>query len=300
MIAPAAQLALPSGEYCPLANASDRKDRRLARRGKRPTTSQADRRGIQSVEVSAVILSALAEAGTAIPLKTLSDIAGMPPSKTHRYLSSFIRTGLVRQDAASGRYDLGPAALQLGLAALSRFDVIELASAAMKGLTDAFDTTSVLSVWSQHGPTVVRWQRSRYQLVTSMGLGSILPVLSSATGRIFLSYLPRRLTDHLVSREIAANRRNKDPSKPIVKKADVTALVKEVRKEGLASVDSSVVPGLRGVAAPILDAQGEALAVITLIGAENFLLDREHKATVALKGACEEISLSATGTPPDP
>ena len=38
----------------------------------------------------------------------------------------------------------------------------------MKDLTDAFDTTTVLSVWSQHGPTV----------------------------------LPRRLTDHLVSREI--------------------------------------------------------------------------------------------------
>ena len=262
----------------------------MARRGKPATASEAERRGIQSVEVSAIILSALAGAGGAIPLKQLSEIADMPPSKTHRYLSSFIRTGLVRQDTVSGYYDLGPAALELGLAALARHDVIELANTAMKELTEQTGATSILCVWGQQGPTVVRWQRARRQLVTSLGLGSILPVLSSATGQVFLSFLPRTLTEDLVTRELAGNKRAKAGPARITTKAEVTATIDKVREAMVAAVDSSVIPGLRAVSSPILDHQGQASAAITLIGTEDYFLDRAHENARALKAVCTKLS----------
>jgi DNA-binding IclR family transcriptional regulator len=42
----------------------------------------------------------------------------MPAAKAHRYLVSLIRVRMVVQEA-TGRYDLGPLAVQLGLASLS-------------------------------------------------------------------------------------------------------------------------------------------------------------------------------------
>jgi DNA-binding IclR family transcriptional regulator len=51
----------------------------------------------------------------------------MSAAKAHRYLVSFQRLQLVVQDAASTRYDLGPAALKLGLASLERLDAVKLA-----------------------------------------------------------------------------------------------------------------------------------------------------------------------------
>ena len=39
----------------------------------------------------------------------------MSAAKAHRYLVSFQRLGLVTQDSRTARYDLGPAALKLGL-----------------------------------------------------------------------------------------------------------------------------------------------------------------------------------------
>jgi hypothetical protein len=81
------------------------------------------RQGIQSIEVGVPLLRVLADHGAPMMLRDLAKAAGMPAAKAHRYLVSFVRTGLVIQDAnQSGRYDLGHFALDLGLASLARLD----------------------------------------------------------------------------------------------------------------------------------------------------------------------------------
>jgi hypothetical protein len=82
------------------------------------------RAGIQSVEVGFELLNALSQAPGALMLRDLAAAAGMSAAKAHRYLVSFQRMGLVAQDPLSTRYDLGPAALRLGLASLSRLDAV--------------------------------------------------------------------------------------------------------------------------------------------------------------------------------
>ena len=75
-----------------------------------------ERAGIQSVEVGFALLDALGQARGPQMLRDLAAAAGMSAAKAHRYLVSFQRLQLVVQDPASTRYDLGPAALKLGLA----------------------------------------------------------------------------------------------------------------------------------------------------------------------------------------
>ena len=77
------------------------------------------RAGIQSVEVGFTLLDALSRAAGPLMLRDLAAAAGMSAAKAHRYLVSFQRLGLVVQDPRTTRYDLGPAALHLGLASLS-------------------------------------------------------------------------------------------------------------------------------------------------------------------------------------
>ena len=72
-----------------------------------------DRAGIQSVEVGFALLQALIDAPGPLALKDLAAAAGMPAAKAHRYLVSYQRSGLVKQDAATSRYDLGPMAFPL-------------------------------------------------------------------------------------------------------------------------------------------------------------------------------------------
>ena len=54
--------------------------------------------------------------------------AGMVPAKAHPYLVSFGKLGLVEQEPTTGRYGLGPLALQLGLISLQQYDPVRLAT----------------------------------------------------------------------------------------------------------------------------------------------------------------------------
>jgi DNA-binding IclR family transcriptional regulator len=85
------------------------------------------RAGIQSVEVGFALLEALSASPGPLMLRDLAAAAGMSAAKAHRYLVSFQRLELVVQDPATTLYDLGPAALKLGLASLSRLDSVKLA-----------------------------------------------------------------------------------------------------------------------------------------------------------------------------
>ena len=91
-----------------------------------------ERAGIQSVEVGFGLLDVLGKSAGPLMLRDLAAAAGMSAAKAHRYLVSFQRLELVAQDAISTRYDLGPAALKLGLAALARIDARERGQAQLE------------------------------------------------------------------------------------------------------------------------------------------------------------------------
>ena len=136
------------------------------------------RRGIQSIDTGIRLLEVLEQTGGPLALKELSARAELDPSGAHRYLASFVRCGLVVQGTDS-RYDFGPLALRLGLAAMQRSDPVQATERALPALVAETGLTALLAVWSNRGPTIVHWQRNR-NLVTSLNLGSVLPVARSS------------------------------------------------------------------------------------------------------------------------
>ena len=218
---------------------------------------KSDRRGIQSVEIGTRVIEALRAAEAPLHLKDLAKASGLPASNCHRYVVSFVRTGFLIQDLNSGRYELGPRLLQAGLAALARTDPIAVATAALERLVDATGNTGLLSIWADLGPTIVRWMPGLAAVRTSLSTGSTLPLLTSATGRVFLAFLPSRQTASLLARENMSD--NIEPA----------PLAARVRASGIARVSGDHIPGLSAVAAPVLDAHGEATAVMTLVAARR-------------------------------
>ncbi|HTH99131.1 MAG TPA: IclR family transcriptional regulator [Stellaceae bacterium] len=224
------------------------------------------RKGVQSVEHAARLLRALIAVGEAVPLKTVAAASGMSASTAHRYLTSLARVDLVRQEPVTGFYDLGPLATGLGLAALSRFDYIERADEELRGLTRRLRIDGHLSIWGDHGPTIVRIRHANSPILTNLRLGRTLPLFASATGRIFMSYLPEEMTRSLLQAELA--------QQPDIIEARFAAerIKQEVLQNGFAWIDGSVIPGLRSIAVPILDLQGDLRACIALVSASESLV----------------------------
>lgn len=216
--------------------------------------------GVQAVETGARLLVALANDPRAQMLKSLAAATNMPPAKAHRYLVSFIRTGLVARDPESGRYQLGPIALQIGVAALAGINVVRLAAPEIARLRDRTEATVGLAVWGPYGPTFLLIEESTKPVIVKSRPGSVLPMLTSATGRIFAAFLPEATTRPVVAREIAAlpkARRRKA-------RADFAEIVADVTKHGLSRSLGDYSPGIHAIGAPIFDHQGALAATVTV------------------------------------
>jgi DNA-binding IclR family transcriptional regulator len=223
-----------------------------------------ERAGIQSVEVGFALLQVLGEAEGPLMLRDLARAANMSAAKAHRYLVSFQRLQLVAQDPASTRYDLGPAALKLGLASLSRLDAVKLARQRIALLMEEIGHTLALAVWGNHGPTIVHWEESPSAVTVNLRLGDVMPLLSSATGLCFAAYAPKEAIAPMLKEEMAQAQKQGRKDVPTTL-ADVRALLDEVRRRGSARVVDTLLPGIVGFCVPVFDSDGHmALGMVAL------------------------------------
>lgn len=254
------------------------------------------RAGIQSVEVGFSLLDALSSAGCALMLRDLALASGMSAAKAHRYLVSFQRLGLVVQDANSTRYDLGPAALKLGLASLARVDAVKLARQRMSPLMAQIGQTLALSVWGNQGPCMVHWEESPQAVTVNLRLGDVMPLLSSATGLCFAAFMATRQSavntrlKLLLKDELARAQKLGRPGVP-ASMAEVNTLLAEARKHGVGRVVNTLLPGVGGFCAPVFDADGHmVLGMVALGSLSSFDADWSGAVATPLKAAAQQLS----------
>lgn len=265
-----------------------------------PPEAEPTRAGIQSVEVGFELLNALSMAPGALMLRDLAAAAGMSAAKAHRYLVSFQRMGLVIQDPLSTRYDLGPAALRIGLASLARVDAVRLARERMDGLLTETGHTLAIAVWGNQGPTMVHWVEAPQAVPVTLRLGDVMPLLTSATGRCFAAFMARNERDAqriepMVKEELARLKDLPRSGLPLVdvprNAAEVEDMLADTRRRGLARVVHSLLPGVGGFCAPVFDAQGRlALGVVVLGSVATLDTDWDGPPATALLRCARQLS----------
>lgn len=212
----------------------------------------SDQRGIQSIEVGGALLRALAHHGRPLALKDLAAEAGMAPAKAHPYLVSFGKLGLIEQDAASGRYGLGPLAMQLGLISLQALDPLALATPVIERLAADCSHTVAIAVWGNRGATIVRVAEAPTAVHVSMRHGTVMSLTRTASGRLFAAWLPKAQTRALLKAERAG--------------PDFEVALDAVRRDGHAHVQDVLLPGISALAAPVFDGSGTLVLSLTAIG----------------------------------
>jgi len=249
----------------------DDKDKSDATRQNKPATKP---RGIQSILIGFHILDRLAESPTPLGLKHLAEASGMPASKLRFYLVSFLELGLVTQEAPSGRYSLGPAALRLGLAALEKFDIINLARSEMRALAEQLGFSVFLAVWGTHGPTIIDRVDGRSRTVLEIRVGTALPLQTSAMGRAYAAFLPKAVIAPLL--QVERRQGLKADDFPM----QGTPEAKEIQATRLSVASGRLLAGFTAIASPILDRAGTPVAMLSVVGPVGPLKDR-HEDTPA-------------------
>ena len=234
------------------------------------------------------VLQALTEQRRPLPLKDLAQLAGMPPGQAHPYLVSFMAAGMVKQSPLTGHYELGPAALQMGLAALQQLDPLTEASQEAALLSARADLSVAVAVWGHLGPTVVRLDEPRYPLHVNLRVGTVMSLFNTITGRVFAAYLPEKMVRTMLEDE---HRRVVGGASASFDAPQVQQLLADIRATGMGRGLSMPQPGVNTLCAPVFDAAGHLALVLTMIGPEGVFnaeidsppgrLLREHAANVS-------------------
>ncbi|WP_369678970.1 IclR family transcriptional regulator [Burkholderia ubonensis] len=129
----------------------------------------------------------------------LASRTGLPRSAVSALTSALIDLGFIRRVAGDARFELGPNVVGIGQAYLAANPVTPLAQPFMQELADRLDACVALAV-SDHLDMLYVAHRSGTRIATPrMGIGSLVPMGTTAIGRAWLCGLP----DPLRRRQVA-------------------------------------------------------------------------------------------------
>ena len=166
---------------------------------------------------------------------------------------------------ATGRYQLGPFALQLGLARMRISNPLRLVGEAAAELAAELGLMVTISVWGTFGPTIVQVQEAADQVHVNVRAGAVYSITGTATGRVFGAYMPAKQVAPRLEAELAEGARSQRVGNP-ASRAQFERAVARVRRQGYAAAEGSPVPGINGIAAPVFDHGGQMQLAVTLIG----------------------------------
>ncbi|QNP60107.1 IclR family transcriptional regulator [Paenacidovorax monticola] len=250
---------------------------------------EKNRRGIQSVEIGSALLLELARHVRPIALKDLAKAAGMTAGKAHPYMVSFLKVGFVTQTDA-GHYELGPLALQLGLARLQRLDPVKEASQFIEALAEETGQSVAVAVWGNLGPTIVRLEEPIEPLHVNLRTGTVMSLANTATGRLFAAYLPPKVVEKMLQDELARQSVSDGAHPPVTPEA-IEAALAETRRHGLSRTLGQPIPGIDALCAPVFDSAGHLVLGLLVMGpAATFDSSWDGKVAVPLRQCALSVS----------
>ncbi len=222
-----------------------------------PTHQPAAPAGTQAIDRAGRLLTLVLEADAGLTIGALSALAELPKSTTSRLIRSLEHQGLVRRDAVDGTVLAGPAIVAFARRVNRDTDLVGLARPLLEDLAETTGETANLAVATSRGVEQLDQVEGRYILGQSTWLGRVVPLHSSAVGKCFLAFegatLPSGDLERLTPRTIC----------------DRDALQSElarVRERGWAVTVDEIEPGLTALGAPVLDADGRAIAGLSVSG----------------------------------
>jgi IclR family pca regulon transcriptional regulator len=214
------------------------------------------------------------------PELLLSDIAkriDYDNATVFRFLNTLVMLGYVAKVSNTRKFRLTLKPLELGFNAIARMDLRDLARPLLRSLVGSINEAASLGVID--GTEVVyveRVQAGLIRLGANVRVGTRIPAYASAIGHAILAFTPHQQVRAILQ----ASDRVKLKPEMLVSIAHIARQLDQVRARGYALSDGDIVSGLRILAVPALDADGNALASLS-VAAPSMRMSLERFVAVA-------------------
>lgn len=220
----------------------------------------------------------------------LSELAGrlnQPLATAHRLVATLVEAGFAEQDRVSRRYRLAGKALWAGAGYLRNSPVYRAAFLVMQEI--ARNSNGLIHLGALHGEWVLYLHTvgSPSRLYLYADTGERRPLHATGLGKAILAWQPPTLVNRIASQEL-----QRFTKRTICSAMELKEELKATRRRGYAIDDEEGVAGLRCVAAPIFDAQGQSVAALSMSAPANVLSNAATEpAATAIREAAMKISV---------
>jgi IclR family pca regulon transcriptional regulator len=231
---------------------------------RRPARAGADddsRNVVNSLTKGLRVLEAFTVERSEMTLSEVARVADIDPGTAFRMLNTLVMLGYVARVPEGRRFRLTLKVIDLGLHAIGRADLRELARPILRSLVDEVSEAASLGVLD--GADILYVERVRAGL-TRLGvdirIGTNIPAVSGVIGHAILAYLPQAERE----RVLAMQPRRGGPATSPMSRTGLLQSLAAVRRQGYALQDSMFGNGLRILAAPVLDVDGYPVAAVSV------------------------------------
>jgi DNA-binding IclR family transcriptional regulator len=232
------------------------------------------------------ILEALQGSSAGLGLKAICDLTGIHKSTAHRFLKHLEREGyLVRTEA--GAYFIGPRLSQMSTRGSQGATLQAVARPILWELWKSTQETVNLAVLDQGTVLYVEVIESPHEFRLSSRVGTRRSLHVTALGKALAAFLPAELRTSVLS----TIKFQPATPKTIMNLVQFRQELEKIRRQGYAVDDEEAVQGARCVSAPILNADREPIAAVSVSGPVTRVSPNQVAAlAAAVRSAARAIS----------
>jgi DNA-binding IclR family transcriptional regulator len=204
---------------------------------------------MNSLEAAMRVLKLVDQSRPVLRVGEVSRELGLQKSTVSRLLRTMSEHELIERERDGQGYVAGRRALVLADLYLSAHTLLDLVAEAVDALVDEFTFVGYVAALSGPDIVILRVKHGRYPLRLVQEVGKRLPAWLTAIGRSLVAHRP----DGEISALLEAA-----PGAP--KPSMALAEIARIRRAGIASVESAIIPGIGAIGASVSDSSGnEAL-----------------------------------------
>lgn len=247
--------------------------------------------GSQTIMRALGVLEALRDAHSAVGVTELARAVELPVSTVHRILRTLVLAGYVVQNVETDRYRLGRQAFLLGRAASHTLG-FDAAQPLLERLAEETGESVNLVVRDRNEGLVVLRVESPQPLRFAQPAGTRIPLHSTSSGKVLLAFAADPVRELTELGELERHTRSTTTS---LRK--LTDELRDIRQRGYSINKGERIAGVYGVAAPVLDTDGTAIAALAIQGPETRMSDRRISdlAPMVMRTAAQIVSALPSG-----
>ena len=244
-----------------------------------------DKNFVESLRKGLDVLTCFDRRHTRLTLSEVARLTQSTPASARRSLSTLVELGYLESNGKL--FWMQPKSLLIAYSFLSSRPMPVLAQPLLDALSERTRESASLGTLLEDDAIIIGRSTARRSLSTGLGIGSRLPVYCSAIGRMLLSGVPHqqaRARLEMLERTPLTQHTTTDLE-------EVLSLLETTRQSGWSYSDEELELGVRSMAVPVHDPQGNTIAAMSIAVRSERLTMSEFKETflTPLKRARNEL-----------